>query len=95
VAFARMAALELGRHGIRVNSVLPGFIHTNIEQRTQKRNTDEIEIAMDLPEGIPAIDGGVGEPAEVADTCLFLASDLSRHVSGVEIYVDGGASLLR
>jgi NAD(P)-dependent dehydrogenase (short-subunit alcohol dehydrogenase family) len=95
VAFARMAALELGRHGIRVNSVLPGFIHTNIEQRTQKRNTDEIEIAMELPEGIPAIDGGVGEPAEVADTCLFLASDLSRHVSGVEIYVDGGASLLR
>jgi enoyl-[acyl-carrier-protein] reductase (NADH) len=31
----------------------------------------------------------------VADVCLFLASDLSRHVSGVEIYVDGGMSLLR
>ncbi|MFD1730588.1 hypothetical protein ACFSC4_05140 [Deinococcus malanensis] len=31
----------------------------------------------------------------MADTCLFLASDLGRHVSGVEIYVDGGASLLR
>ena len=95
VAFARMAALELGRHGIRVNSVLPGRIHTNIDERTEKRNTDEIEIEMELPEGIPAIDGGVGEPAEVADTCLFLASDLARHVSGVEIYVDGGASLLR
>ncbi len=95
VAFARMAALELGRHQIRVNSVLPGFIHTNIDQRTEYRNREEIDIPFELPEGIPAIDGGVGEPAEVADTCLFLASDLSRHVSGVEIYVDGGASLLR
>jgi NAD(P)-dependent dehydrogenase (short-subunit alcohol dehydrogenase family) len=95
VAFSRMAALELGRHGIRVNSVLPGFIHTNIDERTEKRNTEEIEIEMELPEGIPAIDGGVGEAVEVADTCLFLASDLARHVSGVEIYVDGGASLLR
>ncbi|HWG85022.1 MAG TPA: SDR family oxidoreductase [Deinococcales bacterium] len=32
---------------------------------------------------------------DVADTCLFLASDLGRHVSGVDIYVDGGASLLK
>ena len=50
---------------------------------------------VELPEGSPAVDGGQGEPEEVADTCLFLASDLSRHVSGVEIFVDGGASLLR
>lgn len=95
VAFMKIIALELGRHDIRCNAVCPGFIHTNIQQRTEERNTDQIAIAVELPEGSPAIDEGAGEPVEVADVCLFLASDLSRHVSGVEIYVDGGASLLR
>jgi NAD(P)-dependent dehydrogenase (short-subunit alcohol dehydrogenase family) len=91
----KMAALELGRHDIRVNAICPGAIHTNIEESTKKRDTEKIGIKVVLPEGNPAIDGGQGEPEEVADTCLFLASDLSRHVSGVEIFVDGGASLLR
>ncbi|MEW6420468.1 MAG: SDR family NAD(P)-dependent oxidoreductase [Deinococcota bacterium] len=95
VAFMKMIALELGRHNIRCNAVCPGLIHTNIEERTEKRDTDEIGIEVELPEGNPALHGGEGDPVDVADTCLFLASDLGRHVSGVEIYVDGGASLLR
>jgi NAD(P)-dependent dehydrogenase (short-subunit alcohol dehydrogenase family) len=95
VAFMKMAALELGRYNIRVNAVLPGAIHTNIDERTQQRHTEEVQIKVELPEGLPVVNEGQGEPVDVADTCLFLASDLSRHVSGVEIYVDGGASLLR
>lgn len=95
VALMKMAALELGRYNIRVNAVCPGAIHTNISERTQQRNTEEIEIKVELPEGNPFLNEGQGEPVDVADTCLFLASNLSRHVSGVEIYVDGGASLLR
>jgi NAD(P)-dependent dehydrogenase (short-subunit alcohol dehydrogenase family) len=95
VALMKMAALELGRHDIRVNAICPGAIDTNINDTTKKRNTEKIGIKFELPQGSPAIDGGKGEPEEVADTCLFLASDLSRHVSGVEIFVDGGASLLR
>jgi NAD(P)-dependent dehydrogenase (short-subunit alcohol dehydrogenase family) len=95
VALMKMAALELGRHNIRVNAICPGAIHTNIEDSTKKRHTDSIGIKVELPKGNPAIDGGQGEPEEVADACLFLASDLSRHVSGVEMFVDGGASLLR
>jgi NAD(P)-dependent dehydrogenase (short-subunit alcohol dehydrogenase family) len=95
VAFMKMVALELGRHQIRVNAVLPGAIHTNIDERTEQRNTDKIGIEVEMPKGSPAVNEGQGEPVDVADTCLFLASDLSRHVSGVEIYVDGGASLLR
>ena len=95
VAFMKMAALELGRHGIRVNAVCPGAIHTQIEESTEHRHTDKIGIAVEMPEGSPALNEGQGEPIDVADTCLFLASDLSRHVSGVDIYVDGGASLLR
>ena len=95
VALMKMAALELGRHDIRVNAICPGKIHTNIEESTKKRHTEQIGIKIELPQGSPAIDGGQGEPEEVADTCLFLASEMSRHVSGVEIFVDGGASLLR
>ena len=95
VAFMKMAALELGRHNIRVNAICPGAIETNIGERTEQRDTEKIGIEVELPLGSPALHGGQGEPIDVADTCLFLASDLSRHVSGVEIYVDGGASLLR
>ena len=95
VAFMKMAALELAKYNIRVNAVLPGAIHTNIEERTEKRHTEEVEVKVVLPEGKPGIDKGQGEPDEVADACLFLAGHLSRHVSGVELYVDGGASLLK
>ena len=95
VAFMKMIALELGRHDIRCNAICPGAIRTNISQRTEQRNTEQLGIEVELPAGSPAIDEGQGDVFEVADTCLFLASDLGRHVSGVEIFVDGGASLLR
>ena len=95
VAFMKMAALELAQYNIRVNAICPGAIGTNIGERTTQRNTEEVAIKIELPEGNPGIDGGKGDIFEVGDTALFLASELSRHVSGVEIYVDGGASLLR
>jgi NAD(P)-dependent dehydrogenase (short-subunit alcohol dehydrogenase family) len=95
VAFAKVVALELGRDGIRCNAVCPGAIETNIEQSTHPRDLERIGIEVELPAGSPAVDGGQGDADEVADVCLFLASDLSRHVSGVELFVDGGASLLR
>lgn len=96
VAFMKMAALELARYGIRVNAVCPGTIPTKIGENLKSRHTDEIPLpAAPEGEGVPILHGGIGQPVDVADTCLFLASDLSRHVSGVEIYVDGGASLLR
>jgi NAD(P)-dependent dehydrogenase (short-subunit alcohol dehydrogenase family) len=95
VAFMKIMALELGRHNIRCTAVCPGFIYTNIQQRTEERDTDKIGLEVELPQGSPAIDEGAGHPDEVADVCVFLASELGRHVSGVEIYVDGGASLLR
>ena len=94
VAFGRMAALELGRYNIRVNTICPGAIHTNIGERTYKRDTEEVEVKAEI-DNSDFLNAGQGEPQDVADVCLFLASDLSRHVTGVEIYVDGGASLLK
>jgi NAD(P)-dependent dehydrogenase (short-subunit alcohol dehydrogenase family) len=95
VAFMKMAALELARYNIRVNAICPGAIQTNINDSTHRRHTEAVEVKIELPEGKPGIDGGVGDIFEVADACLFLASDQGRHVSGVELFVDGGASLLK
>ncbi|MES2464908.1 MAG: SDR family NAD(P)-dependent oxidoreductase [Armatimonadota bacterium] len=94
VALTKMAALELARYGIRVNAVCPGGVPTRITDALESRNTEEIPLHVEMPEGNPALHQGVGQPEDIADVCLFLASDQSRHVSGVEIYVDGGASLL-
>lgn len=95
VAFMKMIALELGRHNIRCNAICPGAIKTNIQDRTEQRDVEKLKLDVELPYGSPAVDQGQGDVFEVADTCLFLASDMGRHVSGVEIFVDGGASLLR
>ncbi|MER3553314.1 MAG: 3-oxoacyl-[acyl-carrier-protein] reductase [Meiothermus sp.] len=91
----KMVALELGRYNICCNAICPGAIETNVDERTQRRGTEKIGIEVEMPKGNPALNEGQGEPIDVADTALFLASDLSRHVSGVELFVDGGASLLR
>lgn len=95
IALMKTAALELARHKIRVNAVCPGAIETAIDQSTHPRNVEKLGIEVELPAGHPALNEGVGAAEDVADVVLFLASDLSRHVSGVEVFVDGGASLLR
>jgi acetoacetyl-CoA reductase/3-oxoacyl-[acyl-carrier protein] reductase len=82
IALGKSAARELGRFGIRVNSVAPGWIETDMtrslpdEQR--RRALDECA----LPE--------LGRPEHVAGAVLFLCSELSAHVSGQVLRVDGG-----
>jgi NAD(P)-dependent dehydrogenase (short-subunit alcohol dehydrogenase family) len=95
VALAKQLALELGRNHIRVNAICPGAIHTHIDASTTKYDVSKIAIPVEYPNGNPALNEGQGEPDDVAGVCLFLASDLSRHVSGVEVYIDGGMSLMR
>ncbi len=95
VTLVKMAALELGRHNIRCNAVCPGYIPTNIQDRTEQRNTEKIGLKIEMPQGSPALNEGQGETYDVGNACVFLASHLSRHVSGIELYVDGASSLLR
>nr|WP_314262564.1 SDR family NAD(P)-dependent oxidoreductase [uncultured Devosia sp.] len=96
VAMAQQLSLELGKYKIRVNAVCPGAIDTEIDDNTDKRNVEQAEIPVEFPEGdIPITGGKPGKSADVADVIAFLASDASRHVTGVPIYVDGGQSLLR
>lgn len=96
VALVKQLALELGRYRIRVNAVCPGAIETDISDNTQRRDTDEVAIKVEFPEGdIPLTGGAKGKAEDVADAILFLASDASRHITGTPIWIDGGQSLLR
>ncbi len=93
--FARMAAVELARWNIRVNTILPGGVRTNIGERTYRRNLERITYDMKMPDRFPPLTGAPATPEEVADLVLFLASDASRHITGTEITIDGAHSLLR
>ncbi|MET3927071.1 SDR family NAD(P)-dependent oxidoreductase [Devosia sp. 2618] len=96
VAMTQQLSLELGKYNIRVNAVCPGAIDTEIDDNTDKRHVKSVEIPVKWPKGdIPITHGHPGKSADVADVIAFLASDTSRHVTGVPIYVDGGQSLLR
>ena len=95
----RNLALELGIHGIRVNAVLPSVIHThmghnvaNVEfifGRTDATNEEYLEATRNwhLLRNLPAM-----PPTVVADAMIWLASDEARHVTGIELPVDGGDS---
>jgi len=74
----KAAALELARDGIRVNSVHPGFIRTPLSMAGPAPSTDAIPLRR------------MGEPAEVGDLVVFLASDESAFSTGSEFILDGG-----
>jgi len=95
VAFAKMAALELARYKIRVNVICPGSIETNIQQNTHPvPSLDKIKIPVKYPEGSKPLEHGPGQPEQVAQLVLFLASDDSSHITGTEVVIDGAESLL-
>jgi NAD(P)-dependent dehydrogenase (short-subunit alcohol dehydrogenase family) len=95
LAFGRIAALEMARHHIRVNTICPGSIATALNQRTRTRNLDTLPKSPLYPEGsIPLTNGQNGKAEQVAHLVWFLASDLSDYITGTEIYIDGAQSQL-
>lgn len=96
VAFAKMTALELAKHRIRVNVICPGWISTQIDENTEKRDLEHVREPVEFPEGtVPLTDGQPGTPEQVAQLVLFLASDAANHITGTEMWIDGGQSLLQ
>ncbi|ARV60829.1 3-oxoacyl-[acyl-carrier-protein] reductase [Nostocales cyanobacterium HT-58-2] len=96
VAFTKMVALELAQYRIRVNVICPGAVETNIDQNTQRRDLENVQEPVEFPEGkIPLTDGKPGTSQQVAQLVLFLASDASSHITGTEVWIDGGESLLK
>lgn len=85
LSFTTACAVELAPKGIQVNAVLPGMIVTDMSSRVRKRAGDKIL------ERIPA--SRFGEPADIANLVVFLASGGADYITGQAISVDGGMSI--
>ena len=82
IGFSKSIALELGSRNIRTNVIAPGFIETEMTKKLPE------ETIKQWRNGIPLKRGGTVE--DVANLCLFLASDSSSYITGQVINVDGG-----
>lgn len=91
-SFARTLSAELLPRHIRVNCVSPGAIRTPIHIKPGASDADMAAAAQQLSASIPL--GRMGEPDEIAQAVLYLASDASSYVLGAELVVDGGFSEL-
>ena len=86
VGFVRGLAVELAKDGIRVNGISPGYIRT--AQLLSEEHSLGPSGAVKAGEFIPM--GRIGEPEEIADVALFLASHAARYMTGQVVVVDGG-----
>lgn len=82
IGFSKSVALELGSRNIRSNVIAPGFIETEMTDKLDP------EIVAQWRAGIPLKRGG--SPEDIANACVFLASELSAYITGQTLHVDGG-----
>ena len=82
IGFSKSIALELGSRNIRSNVVAPGFIETEMTEKLPE------DVVQGWRDGIPLKRGR--KPYDVANACVFLASDLSNYITGQVLHVDGG-----
>ncbi len=83
--FSKVIAIECAKDKIRCNTVHPGMIKTNMQDVAEEDNADNYDATLAL---IPM--GYMGDPLDIANMNLFLASDEARYVTGAELVVDGG-----
>jgi len=89
LGLVRGLAAELGPDGIRVNGVAPGFIRT-AQSLSEEHSMGEAKLAAQVP-AVPL--RRIGQPDDVADVILFLASNGARYITGQTILVDGGLTI--
>ena len=82
IGFSKSVALELGSRNIRSNVIAPGFIETEMTAKLDEKTVDIWRNAIPLRRG--------GSPEDIANACVFLASDLSAYITGQTLNVDGG-----
>ena len=82
-------AIEEAPRGIRVNAIEPGMILTPMNARAESDDAYRRTLEQNIPLG------RAGQPSEVADLAVFLASDQARYITGARIVIDGGLSLMQ
>ena len=82
IGFSKSIALELGSRNIRCNAIAPGFIETEMTAALDEKTV------QNWRDGIPLKRGG--QPADVANACVFFGSEMSSYISGQVLNVDGG-----
>lgn len=82
IGFSKSVALELGSRNIRSNVIAPGFIETEMTATLDEDTVKGWRSAIPLKRG--------GTPEDIANTCVFLASDMSSYITGQTLNVDGG-----
>ena len=82
IGFSKSVALELGSRNIRSNVIAPGFIETEMTAKLDQDTVDSWRKAIPLRRG--------GTPEDIANACVFLASDMSAYITGQTLNVDGG-----
>ena len=82
IGFSKSVALELGSRNIRSNVVAPGFIETEMTAKLDEATVEQWRAGIPLKRG--------GSPEDIANACVFLASDLSAYITGQTLHVDGG-----
>ena len=82
IGFSKSIALELGSRNIRSNVIAPGFIETEMTSSLNQETVDSWRSSIPLKRG--------GSPKDIANACVFLASDLSSYITGQTLNVDGG-----
>ena len=85
LGFTKALAAELGKDGVRVNAIGPGFIETPLNAATRANNPALVQTFLDHT---PL--GRAGKPEDIVGPAIFLASDLSRYVTGTILMADGG-----
>jgi 3-oxoacyl-[acyl-carrier protein] reductase len=82
IGFSKSIALELGSRNIRCNVIAPGFIETEMTKKLDEKIIDNWRNSIPLKRG--------GTPVDVANACVWLASDMSSYVTGQVLNIDGG-----
>jgi hypothetical protein len=94
IQFSRAVAVQYAPHGIRVNTVIPGQLHTPMVEARLARQRAGGDVQSLLKQRVARIPlGFAGDGRDTAHAALFLASDEARFVTGAEIVVDGGMSV--
>lgn len=82
IGFTKSVALELGSRNIRCNAIAPGFIATEMTAALDEKATQKWNEAIPMKK--------LGKPADIANACVFLGSEMSSYITGQTLNVDGG-----